>query len=58
MRLFVYLLLLISTELEVFAALDRQLLAELALGTFHLQHYLLCRLRLHAETSFIIMFVC
>lgn len=46
-----YLLLLVSTELEVLAALDRQLFAEFALGTFHLQYDLLRRLRLQRFTQ-------
>jgi len=34
--LLVYLLLLVSAKLKVFAPLDGQLFTELALGTFHL----------------------
>jgi len=46
-----YLLLLVTTKFEVFAALDRQLFPELALGAFHLQYNLLGRLGLHTEKS-------
>ena len=44
-----YLLFLVAAKFKVFATLDWQLFAELAFCALHLQHYLLCRLRLHAH---------
>ena len=46
-----YLLLLVAAELKVFAALDGELFAHLALSALHLQHDLLRRLRLHTHTA-------
>jgi len=43
------LLLLVTSQFKVLATLDGKLFANLALGALHLQHDLLCRLRLFVE---------